>query len=84
MKGFLFPTQEVRFPAFATELERLSVIGLRVIAGVCVAAPLFSYLALKVLPHVFADDPERLARVPAGSQGAGVAQPSSTSLPFMT
>ncbi len=62
VKGFLFPTEEVRFPAFATEVERLSVIGLRVVAGVCVAAPLFRYLVLKVLPHVFADDPERLAR----------------------
>lgn len=44
VKSFLFPTQEAQFPAFATEVERLSVIGLRVIAGVCVAAPVFSYL----------------------------------------
>ena len=62
VKGFLFPTQEGRFSALATVVARLSVIGLRVIAGVCVAAPLFRYLVLKVLPHVFADAPERLAR----------------------
>ena len=33
-------------------------------------------VALKVLPEAFTSDPDRLARFRAGSQGAGLAEPS--------
>lgn len=38
---YLVPREEHRDPEFRRELQRLSVIGLRVIAGVCLGAPAF-------------------------------------------
>jgi len=41
--GYLVPREE-EDPAFRAELARLSLIGLRVIAVICIAAPLFNLL----------------------------------------
>lgn len=42
---YFLPDEERRDRRFREELERLSVIGCRVIAGVCVGAPLFGLIA---------------------------------------
>ncbi|MEE9179780.1 MAG: HAMP domain-containing sensor histidine kinase [Vicinamibacteria bacterium] len=44
VRRFLFPRYEDEFPAFRAEVERLSVLGLRVIAAVCLGGPLVSVL----------------------------------------
>ena len=44
VRRFLFPRYEDEFPAFRAEVERISVLGLRVIAAVCLGAPLVSVL----------------------------------------
>lgn len=41
LADYLLPKEEDRDPVFREELDRLSVVGLRVIAGVCIGAPLF-------------------------------------------
>ena len=49
VRRFLFPRYEDEFPAFRAEVERLSVLGLRVIAAVCLGAPLVSVLLTVLL-----------------------------------
>ena len=39
---YLFPDEEKRDPRFKEELDRLSVVGIRIVAGVDIAAPLFT------------------------------------------
>ncbi len=43
---YLFPAEEQRDPAFRRELDQLAAMGLRVIAAVCVASPLFGLISL--------------------------------------
>lgn len=51
VRRFLFPRYEREFPAFRAEVERLAVLGLRVIAAVCVGASSVSVLLMfLVLP----------------------------------
>jgi signal transduction histidine kinase len=41
---FLFPREEAIEPRFRAEIERLSLVGARVIAGICAFAPLLMYV----------------------------------------
>lgn len=54
LRSFLFPREEEREPRFRQAVERLSLIGLRVIASVCAGAPIVMYglgaLFLPTLP----------------------------------
>jgi signal transduction histidine kinase len=51
IRAALFPTLEEEEPRFRAEIDRLAVIGVRVIAGVCIGAPLFVYtLGALLLP----------------------------------
>ncbi len=51
IRGALFPTLEDVEPRFREEIDRLAVIGVRAIAGVCMGAPLFMYaLGVFLLP----------------------------------
>jgi signal transduction histidine kinase len=50
---YLVPTEEKEEPQFRKEMERLSITGLRVIGGVCLAGPLFfSLMGFTLLPEV--------------------------------
>jgi len=50
---YLFPDEEKRDPEFREELDRLAVIGLRIIAGVCIGASLFGIvLCLTLFPEL--------------------------------
>ena len=42
---YLLPEEEQSDPVFRRELDQLAAVGLRVIAGVCVGAPLFSMIS---------------------------------------
>jgi len=54
--GLLVPREERRDPRFKAQLERLSVIGLRVIAGVCIGSTLYFTAAhALVLPREFSE-----------------------------
>jgi len=51
IRGALFPTLEEEEPRFREEIDRLAVIGVRAVAGVCIGAPLFMYaLGMLLLP----------------------------------
>jgi signal transduction histidine kinase len=52
--SYLLPQEEEKDPRFRLELDELSVIGLRVIAGVSIGGPLFGLVAgLSWAPEVF-------------------------------
>jgi signal transduction histidine kinase len=54
LSSYLLPKEEENDPRFRRELDELSVIGLRVIAGVSIGGPLFSLVAgLTWAPQVF-------------------------------
>jgi signal transduction histidine kinase len=53
LREALFPTLEDEEPRFREEIDRLAVIGVRAIAGVCIGAPLFVYaLGILFLPSL--------------------------------
>lgn len=55
VRAFLFPRYEAEHPEFRAEVERLAVLGLRVIGTICVGAPVFAYLLSALLLSAFPD-----------------------------